>query len=69
MFRMEQQLEECDEINDEPGGATGDNDKMLMLRRMDGELHCATHKTYINDNKFLFDVRLSACKSPALCLR
>lgn len=69
LFRMEQQLEECDEINDEPGGANGDNDKMLMLRRMDGELHCATHKTYINDNKFLFDVRLSACKSPALCLR
>jgi hypothetical protein len=66
---MEQQLEECDEINDEPGGACDKNEKMIMIRRMDGDLHCSTHKTYINDNKFLFDVNLSPNKSAALCLR
>lgn len=58
------QLEECDEMLDDP---SKDNDQ--MLRRLDGNTHECTHKCYINDNKFLMELRLSPNKSTALCLR
>lgn len=41
----------------------------LMLRRLDGNTHKCTHKSYINDNKYLMETRLDAKNSPALCLR
>ena len=73
LFSLEQQLEECDEINDVQmigGGECGDEqDKLIMLRRMAGDSHRVSHKCYINDNKFLFQVKASGHKSPALCLR
>ena len=67
---MEQQLEECDVAeNDQLMGSAENEDTFVMLRRLDGDLHEATHKSYINDNKFLFDVRLNPSLPPALCLR
>ncbi len=69
LYRLEQQLEECDEIEDEPYKVSENGEKMMMFRRMDGETHLATHKACINDNKFLFDVRLGVNKCPGICLR
>lgn len=69
LYRLEQQLEECDAMDDEPMRDSENGDKMLMFRRLDGDSHTATHKTYIHDNKFLFDVKISPSKSPAFCLR
>lgn len=71
LFALEQQLEECDGILDDQMMSNCDNndDKLLMFRRLDGRTHEATHKSYINDNKFLFDVIVSPNKSPCLCLR
>jgi len=69
LYRLEQQLEECDEIEDEPYKVSENGEKMMMFRRMDGETHLATHKACINDNKFLFDVRLGVDKCPGICLR
>ena len=77
LFSLEQQLEECDEINDVQmmssgggdGGGIEEQDKLVMLRRIDGESHRVSHKCYINDNKFLFEVKASAHKCSALCLR
>ncbi len=68
LFSLEQQLEECDGVGldaDRPG-SENDSD---MLRRLDGNTHRATHKSFINDNKFLFQVKLSPNKMSALCLR
>lgn len=63
------QLEECDgPLNDQTMNETA-NENNLMLRRLDGNTHFCTHKCYINDNKFLMEVRLSQNKAPALCLR
>jgi hypothetical protein len=84
LFTLEQQLEECDGINDDQmmsvsssdiggsgggGGGSDEQEKLTMLRRMDGSSHKVSHKCYINDNKFLFEVHTSAHKCPALCLR
>ena len=69
LFTLEQQLEECDANMDEPTADENNDEKFLMLRRLDGDTHLETHKSYVNDNKFLFDVRVNATKSPALCLR
>lgn len=70
LFELDQQLEECDGMNYEPSGtALNNEDAFQMLRRLDGDTHEATHKCYINDNRFLFEVKLSPNKTPALCLR
>lgn len=67
LFSLEQQLEECDGIMEEQ--SMENEDLFLMLRRLDGDSHETSHKCYINDNKFLFEAKLSKNKSPALCLR
>ena len=70
LFTLEQQLEECDGIVDDQAMANVENEEnFLMLRRLDGNSHQATHKSYINENKFLFDVRVCPSQMPALCLR
>lgn len=70
LFTLEQQLEECDGMMDEQQMANVENEELFMMfRRMDGNSHECTHKSFINDTKFLFDVYLNANKSPALCLR
>jgi hypothetical protein len=70
LFSLEQQLEECDGIIDDQLMANIQNEeKYLMFRRLDGETHQETHKSFINDNKFLFEFRLSPNKCSALCLR
>lgn len=71
LFTLEQQLEECDGIIDDQMMANCDNndEKLIMLRRLDGDSHLDTHKCYINDNKYLFDVKTSSSKSPALVMR
>jgi hypothetical protein len=71
LFTLEQQLEECDGIVDDQMMANCDNndDKLVMLRRIDGDSHKDTHKCFINDNKYLFDVKVSSSKSPALVMR
>ncbi len=67
---LDQELEECDGlIDDQVMGNLDCDEKLIMIRRLDGELHNSTDQCYINDNKYLFDVKLSANKSPALCLR
>ena len=45
-----------------------------MLRRLDGASHQCTHKSYINENRFLFEARglrhqTESKLMPALCLR
>ncbi|RNA43204.1 nudC domain-containing 1 [Brachionus plicatilis] len=70
LFTLEQQLEECDGMMDEQQMANVENEELfMMLRRMDGNTHDCTHKSFVNDTKFLFDVHLNANKPPALCLR
>lgn len=70
LFALDQQLEECDGIINDQAMSNVENDDMFtMLLRLDGNTHQVTHKSYINDNKFLFEVKLSGNKSPALCLR
>jgi len=67
---LDQQLEECDGITDDQVmGNVDSEEKFIMIRRLDGDTHEVTHQAYINDNKFLFDVKLSGNKSSALCLR
>ena len=70
LFSLEQQLEECDGINDDQLMANiDDQERLLMFRRLDGNTHRPSHKCYINDNKFLFSVKTSPNKCAALCLR
>ncbi|CAF0773976.1 unnamed protein product [Brachionus calyciflorus] len=70
LFTLEQQLEECDGIMDEQQMANIENEELyMMMRRLDGTTHECTHKCFINDNKFLFDVCLNPNKSRAVCLR
>lgn len=67
---LDQQLEECDGlVDDQTSGNVDSEEKFLMMRRLDGDTHEPTHQCYINDNRYLFDVRLNAYKNPALCLR
>ncbi len=69
LCRLEQQLEECDEMENEPY-CTADNEKMrIMLMRMDGDTHVPTHKALIDEKKILFEVKLDANNLPAICLR
>jgi hypothetical protein len=72
-FTLEQQLEECDAMDDEQTVSGVQNEQNLhMIRRLDGNTHLATHKAYINENKFLFEVRQqhdNTNEMPALCLR
>lgn len=72
LFTLDQQLEECDGIlNIDPSqrAQESEEDGYTMLRRLDGETHSTTHKTFVNENKFLFDFRLKDADMPALCLR
>jgi hypothetical protein len=72
LFTLEQQIEECDGMIDEQQFSTNSaqsEENFLMLRRLDGQTHQATHKSYINENKYLFDVKISANKMSSLCLR
>lgn len=69
LFKLEQQLEDCDAMDDEQSQVPENEDKLLMFRRLDGDSHLATHKAFINDTKFLFDVKHHSSKSPAFCLR
>ena len=76
LFSLEQQLEECDGICDEGKMALGNGgdeaaaDNEMMLRRMDAHTHRVTHKSFVNENKFLFELRSAALSEPAaLCLR
>ena len=70
LFSLEQQLEECDGLADDQVMSNLENqEKLLMLRRLDGQSHEATHQCYINDNKFLFEVKVCPNKCAALCLR
>jgi hypothetical protein len=73
LFTLEQQLEECDGLaDDQQAVSAGDaqsEQNFMMIRRLDGNTHLATHKAYINENRVLFEARQSANKMPALCLR
>lgn len=67
---LDQQLEECDGIDDDQTmGNLDSEEKFIMIRRLDGDSHEASHQAFINDNKFLFDVKLNPSQSSALCLR
>lgn len=65
------QLEECDRMDGDecPPGAAESNSNELMLRRFDARTLKCTHKSYMNDTRFLMDVRLSEQEPAALCLR
>jgi hypothetical protein len=70
MFALDQQLEECDGIlrSTETSATINENDN-TFLRRYDGNSHSVTDKAYINDNKFLFEMKLGPNEAAALCLR
>lgn len=69
------ELEECDRMDGDecrPGvesNGSGGGSNELMLRRFDARTLKCTHKSYMNDTRFLMDVRLSAQEPTALCLR
>ena len=58
-------MEECDGMTDDASKENND----IMLRRFDGQTLKCTHKCFINDNRFLMDIRLSESESLGLCLR
>lgn len=69
LFSLDDQLEECDGVPLDDQMLTDSDENYLMLRRLHGNSHECTHKSYLNNNKFLFETRLNPSKSAALCLR
>jgi len=75
MFNLSEQLEECDgvineEIREEmPLERQPFEEDYLILQRFDATTRQITHKTYVNNNKYLFEVALDAQKMAAFCLR
>lgn len=75
IFDLNQQLEECDEALNNDKIMTEDTqiiksdeaEDFQMLVRYDSNRY--THKSYINNNKFLFQMTLDPYKTSAFCLR